>query len=238
MTRRIRANKLSRRLSTTTPTRRPDDDANDLIKVPSATTSLARADSRTSTTTCVRHDPTTILPTDSSTQHKWLTASDLNLQTLFDNAETLDALTGSPDYPIVRMETVQSPSHMPPETSPAGAEMGEGTSRASERLRSHLQEPEGNGNRARKGQEAEAESGSRSRLKRSMTGLLKRGSKRFPRSSFSLKSLGALTTPTAKGRDTPSSVDEEGGHGMAEQKWLEANGLTRVTSGVPIWGLQ
>ncbi|KAJ5573486.1 uncharacterized protein N7459_007913 [Penicillium hispanicum] len=237
MTRRMRVTKLSRRLSTTQPDRRSSD-GNDLIKIPSTSASLVRADSHASSTTVVRENHEPVLPTESPTRHTRLTPADLNLQTLFDNADALDASTSRavralsmPEYPILKLEAVSSPFDTPPRrTLQAPLETDETVcedARASERLRGLLDEParEKDGVRV-KGVHVDVQQRPESRLKRSMTGLFKRRSMKILRSSLSLKGLRVPTPP--KERDEAR---------MAEEKWLEANGFARFGGNVQFWGV-
>ena len=245
VTRRIRMNKLSRRLSTSTPSR-SSSDGNDLIKIASAATS--DTDSHASSSTFVRHNLEPVLPIDSSAQYQRLTPADLNLQSLFDNAEVLEPSTNrairalsTPEYPILKLDTVQSPLDTPStktlqapiETS--GGKLGSDT-RANGNLRHHLHEEEKDGLANIDVKVPGSEGGSGSRLKRSMTGLLRRTSKKIPRSSLSLKGLRAPLSPTWRGR---ASIVQDDGllKGTAEEKWLEANGLLSVGANPRVWGI-
>ncbi|KAJ5673141.1 hypothetical protein N7507_002268 [Penicillium longicatenatum] len=230
----IRNNKLSRKLSTSKPNRPRYEDSKDLIKIPSNTGSLARADSIASTIHHSNQDP--VMPTESPTHRKRLTPADLNLQTLFDNAEALDPATrrtvralSMPEYPVLKMETVQSPFDTPPKKlqdpiDTDGKWSGKKHVRQTTRRAKNEKKESG-------GIIKDASGNSGSKIKRSMTGLLKKStSLKISRSSS--KTRRASTNPRWLGSSVTDDylVDEK-----AELKWLELNGLSSRDTEFGIW---
>ncbi|KAJ5702575.1 hypothetical protein N7488_010123 [Penicillium malachiteum] len=239
LTRSICNNKLSRKLSTSKPHNPHYDDSNDLIKIPSNTGSLTQVDSIASTIRLSNQEP--ITPTESPTHRKRLTPADLNLQTLFDNAEALDPVTSHavralalPDYPVLKMDTVQSPSDYtekklqdPIDTGDKGCRKKDMT-RRSKSVRGSVDK-----SKCEKSGVDRTEAGSK--IKRSMTGLLKRGSSlKIPRSSLSLKTFRGSTPPKDSDRVSLTEddffLDEK-----AELKWLELNGLSGRGLDFGVW---
>ncbi|KAJ5182565.1 hypothetical protein N7492_000181 [Penicillium capsulatum] len=218
----MRDNRISRRLSTSKQkAHRLDDDSNDLIKTTSNTLSLGRAESVSSSNTMVRDSEyRPVLPTESP-QRKRLSPADLNLQTLFDNGHTLDKYASRaerafsmPAYPVYKLDTTRSPKKTT--TKKLQAPLETGNKRGSKRKTWDA-----------KGENDPVadERGSGSKLRRSMTGLLKK-SYSF-RTSHSMKRRSSCAAPKC---DDDSSIPEENRlHVTAEQKWLEANGLTNMT---------
>ncbi|KAJ5398120.1 hypothetical protein N7509_006233 [Penicillium cosmopolitanum] len=237
----VRDNKLSRRLSTNNKPQRLEDDYNDLIKISSNTISLARAESMASASTAVHHsahEPT--FPTaDSPIQHQQMTPAQLNLsiqmQNLFDNGQLLDDANNRaaralsrPEYPILKLDTVQSPFDTPPRKLQAPLETGE---------KMVLDESKyfKNGYLKRQREEkssdnvgVEKESGKKgSKLRRSMTGLFRKTySFKLPRSPVSMKTLRPPASPRWIDVDASSLADKEClVSEKDEEKWLEAHGI-------------
>ncbi|KAJ5626691.1 hypothetical protein N7528_004118 [Penicillium herquei] len=242
LTRSICNNKLSRKLSTSKPHNPHYDDSNDLIKIHSNTGSLTRADSFASTIRLSNREP--ITPTESPTHRKRLTPADLNLQTLLDNAEALDPATNHavralalPEYPVLKMDTVQSPSDYtekklqgPIDTGDKGRRKKD-MARRSRSVRSSV----GRNKCGKSGVENSGTTESGSKIKRSMTGLLRRGSSlKIPRSSLSLKTFRGSTPPQDSDRVSLTEddffLDEK-----AELKWLELNGLSGRGLDFGVW---
>ncbi|KAJ5737618.1 uncharacterized protein N7483_002743 [Penicillium malachiteum] len=242
LTRSICNNKLSRKLSTSKPHNPHYDDSKDLIKISSNTGSLTRVDSIASTIRLSNQEP--ITPTESPTHRKRLTPADLNLQTLFDNAEALNPATNHavraftlPEYPVLQMDTVQSPSDYterklqdPIDTS----DKWSGKKNMARRSKS-VRVPVDRNKCGKSGMKSSGIIEPGSKIKRSMTGLLRRGSSlKIPRSSLSLKTLRGSTP--VKDLDRVSltednfSFDEK-----AELKWLELNGLNDRGLDFGIW---
>ncbi|KAJ5919687.1 hypothetical protein N7454_009522 [Penicillium verhagenii] len=233
----FRNNKLSRKLSTSKPNR-PYEDSKDLIKIPSIVGSLTRVDSVAST---IRHsnlDP--IMPTESPTHRKCLTPADLNLQTLFDNAEALDPATrravralSMPEYPVLKMDTVQSPFDTPPKKLQDPIDTNgrwSGKKNAHRRTRSmKTQSVDLRGDTVGVLQDGNGNSGSK--IKRSMTGLLKSTSLKISRSSSKSKRVPANT----KWLDSSSVKEDFPLDEKTELKWLELNGLTSRDTEFGIW---
>jgi hypothetical protein len=242
----VRDNKLSRRLSTNNKPQRLEDDYNDLIKISSNTTSLARAESMASASTAVHHsahEPT--FPTEPPVQHEQMSPAQLSLsiqmQNLFDNGQLLDDANNRaaralsrPEYPILKLDTVQSPFDTPPKKLQAPIETGEKTALDETRyfkngyLKRQREEKSGDN------VGMEKESGKKgSKLRRSMTGLFRKTySFRLPRSPVSMKTLRAPTSPTSPTSprwidvDASSLADEEClVSEKDEEKWLEAHGI-------------
>ena len=241
ISRSVRNNKLSRKLSTSKPNRPRYEDSRDLIKIPSNTASLARVDSIASTIRHSNQEP--VLPTESPTHRKKLTPADLNLQPLCDNAEALDLATGRAvralsmhEYPVLKMDTVQSPFDDPPRTLQdpfdGGERVGERNNRngglCKDAKCANVKEEEDG--KADKRQSKD----SGSKLKRSVTGLLKRSTSfKIPRSSLSLKTLRSNSPKWLDGTEITEEdylVDEK-----AEMKWLELNGLSARDPELAAW---
>ncbi|KAJ6007555.1 hypothetical protein N7540_011531 [Penicillium herquei] len=243
LTRSICSNKISRILSTSKQHNPHYDDSKDLIKIHSNTGSLARPDSIASTIRLSNQEP--ITPTESPTHRKRLTPADLNLQILFDNAEALDPATSHtvrpfalPEYPVLKMDTVKSPSDYT-ERKKLQDPIDTGDRRSGKKnmaRRSKSVRGPVDGNKCGKsGTNSSGTTESGSKIKRSMTGLLRRGSSlKIPRSSLSLKTLRGSTP--AKDLDQVSlaeddfSLDEK-----TELKWLELNGLSGRGLDFGVW---
>lgn len=236
----VRDNKLSRRLSTNNKPQRLEDDYNDLIKVPSNTTSLARAESMASASTAVHlsaHETT--FPTESPIQHEKLSPAQLSLsiqmQNLFDNGQLLDDANNKaaralsrPEYPILKLDTVQSPFDTPPKILQAPLETGEKMAMDESKYFKNgylkRQREEKNSDNV----EVEKKSGKKGfKLRRSMTGLFRKTySFRLPRSPVSMKTLRSPTSPRWIDVDASSLADEEClVSEKDEEKWLEAHGI-------------
>lgn len=233
----IRNNKLSRKLSISKPNRPRYEDSKDLIKIPSNTASLTRADSIASTIRHSNQDP--IMPTESPTHRKRLTPADLNLQTLFDNAEALDPATrrtvralSMPEYPVLKMETVQSPFDTPPKKlqdpiDTDGKWSGKKNIRQTTR---RVKNDDGKKETYRGAKNPNQNSDSK--IKRSMTGLLKKStSLKISRSSS--KTRRASTNP--RWLHSSSVTDDYFVDEKAELKWLEFNGLSSRDTEFGIW---
>lgn len=215
----MRDNKLSRRLSTSKQkSNRLDDDSNDLIKTPSNTLSLGRVESVSSSNTMVRdseHEP--VLPTESPANRKRLGSADLNLQTMFDNGHVLDRYNSraakalsTPEYPVYKLDTTRSPRKQPVKKLQAPLE----TRNETRRKRGTW---DGKVDRYDMGEDG----GPASKMRWSMTGLLKK--------SCSLKMSRSLkrrwSTASPRWNDDSSILEENRVHETADRKWLEANGL-------------
>ncbi|KAJ5637164.1 hypothetical protein N7490_007043 [Penicillium lividum] len=221
----IRNNKLSRKLSTSKPNRPLYEDSN-LIKIPSNTASLTRADSIASTIRHSNQDP--IIPTESPTHRKRLTPADLNLQSLLDNAEALDPATrrtvralSMPEYPVLKLDTVQSSFDAPVKKLQDPIDTDGKWSRKNVRRTRSVRigtVQDGTGNR-----------NSGSKIKRSMTGLLKSTSLKIRPSSRGRVSANSKWLGSSSDRDD-FLIDEK-----AELKWLELNGLSRRDTEFGIW---
>lgn len=109
MTRCMRKNRLSKRLSTSS-SKIEDDDSNDLIKATSETASLARP-SVDSTTTIVHHSFCEVLASESPNRLQLRT--NMNMRTLFDQTpisptdHARQAFTNQ-EYPIFKLDMCQS----------------------------------------------------------------------------------------------------------------------------------
>lgn len=236
ITRCMRENRLSRRLSNAKP-QRLDDDSNDLIKSPSHTASVAPPESIASASTMIQHSyHKPVVPAESPAQWKQLSPPDLNIRTLFDEVDSLDPATSRalkalsmPEYPVLRMDTIQSPFDTPTKTLDEAIDPGEKGSHhqssqdKAEKTRKSLESREG---KRRRDDQAPA-TGRASRIRRSMTGLLRRRPLRTPRTPTSLKTLRNPNSP--KWIDGSSIVEE----GSLDEKegitWLEENGLRRFS---------
>ncbi|CEJ60030.1 hypothetical protein PMG11_08624 [Penicillium brasilianum] len=231
MARCVRENKLSRRLSNAKP-QRLDDDSNDLIKTTSHTASVAPAESIASASTMVQNSSQEpVVPTESPAHMKQLDYWDLNIRTMFDEVDSLDPETSRairalsmPEYPVLRMDTIQSPSDTPTKKLDDAIDPGE-------RESSHRRK-EGKSRKSRmsqdeksRGDDQSQKSWTGSKMKRSMTGLLKRRSLKVSRTPSSLKTLRNPNSP--KWIDSSSIVEEDTSDEKDEMKWMEANGLGR-----------
>ncbi|KAJ6110717.1 hypothetical protein N7486_002952 [Penicillium sp. IBT 16267x] len=233
----IRNNKLSRKLSTSKPNRPRYEDSKDLIKIPSNTASLVRADSIASTIRHSNQDP--VMPTESPTHRKRLTPADLNLQTLFDNAEALDPATrrtvralSMPEYPVLKLETVQSPFDTPPKKlqDPINTD-GNWSGKRNVRQTAKRVKNE-DGKKETDGTVKDANGNSGSKIKRSMKGLLKKStSLKISRSSSKMRRVS--TNP--RWLDSSSVTEDYLVDEKAELKWLELNGLSSRDTEFGIW---
>lgn len=179
------------------------------------------------------------MPTESPTHRKRLTPADLNLQTLFDNAEALDPATrrtvralSMPEYPVLKMETVQSPFDTPPRKlqDPIDTD-GKWSGKKNVRQTTRRMKNEDT-RKETEGVSKISNGNSGSKIKRSMTGLLKKStSLKISRSSS--KTRRASTNPRWLNSSTFADdyfVDEK-----AELKWLELNGLSSRDTEFGIW---
>jgi hypothetical protein len=150
---------------------------------------------------------------------------------MFDEVDSLDPATSRairalsmPEYPVLRMDTIQSPFDTPTKKLDDAIDPGEkdvqngGKAEKSKKSRKSREEK-----RSRDTQTEE--SGRASRIKRSMTGLLKRRSLKVPQTPTSLKTLRNPNSP--KLIDSSSIVEEDVVGEKDDLKWLEANGLRR-----------
>lgn len=234
LTRCVRENRLSRRLSNAKP-QRLDDDSNDLIKTISHTASVAPAESIASASTMVQHSSQEpVAPTESSAQWKQLSPLDLNTRTLFDEVDSLDPATSRaikalpmPEYPILRMDTIQSPFDTPTKKLDEAIDPGEkctqhqGSGDKTEKSRKSRKSLEGK----RRSDTQTQDVGRASRIRRSMAGLLRRRSPKSPRTPISLKTLRNPNSP--KWIDASSIAEEDFFDQNDEIKWLDAEGLRR-----------
>lgn len=233
----VRDNKLSRRLSTNNKPQRLEDDYNDLIKISSNSISLARAESMASASTIVHHSAhEPVIPTESPTQRKQPNPAHLNLnmqmQTLFDNEQMLDHANNRaaralsrPEYPILKLDTIQSPEDTPTKKLQAPIETrekmsNENQSSKKEDLKRQREEQSENDKGAENGKKI-------SKLRRSMTGFFRKTySFRLPRSPVSMRTLRTPTSPRWIDVDASSLADEEClVSEKDEEKWLEAHGI-------------
>lgn len=234
ITRCMRESRLSRRLSNAKP-QRLDDDSNDLITTPSRTASVAPPESIASASTMIQHSShEPVVPSESPAQWKQLIPLDLNIRTLFDEVDSLDAATSRaikalsmPEYPVLRMDTIQSPFDTPTKTLDDPLDPGEkgghhqSSQNKADRSRKSLKSREGKRDR----DDQPPATGRASRIRRSMIGLLRRRSLRTPRTPTSLKTL---RNPNSPKWIDGSSIVEDGS--LDEKKgitWLEENGLRR-----------
>jgi hypothetical protein len=154
------------------------------------------------------------------------------MQTLFDNKQTLDHANNRaaralsrPEYPILKLETVQSPRDTPTRKLQDPIEtrekmFGDNKTAALEGKllkRQRDEKDEKTGEEGKKG----------SKLRRSMTGFFRKTySFRLPRSPVSMKNLRTSASPRWIDVDASSLADEEClVSEKDEEKWLEAHGL-------------
>ncbi|KAJ5461882.1 uncharacterized protein N7458_003434 [Penicillium daleae] len=231
MVRYVRENRLSRRLSNAQP-QRLDDDSNDLIKTTSHTASFAPPESIASASTMVQHSSQEpVVPTESPAHMKQPAPWDLNICTLFDEMDSLDPTTSRairalsmPEYPVLKMDTIQSPFDTPTKKLDQAIDTGENEvcHRSSGEKARKCRKNRGEKSR---GDTQAQDSGKRSRIRKSMTGLLKRRSLKMPQTPISLKTLRNPNSP--KWIDSSSIAEEDVVDGKDDMKWLEANELRR-----------
>ncbi|KAJ5177161.1 uncharacterized protein N7482_003038 [Penicillium canariense] len=236
MARCMRENRLSYRLSNAKP-QRLDDDANDLIETTSHPTSPAPAESIASSSTMVQHtSQEPVVPTESPAHRKQFAPMDWNIHTLFDEVDTLDPATSRairalsmPEYPVLKLDTVQSPFDTPtktladaidPEEKSPTQKRGGGKSDMFKKPRKS-----GRGRNRKHMNTEEPGSGTGSKIRRSMTGLLKGRLMKVPRTPTSLKTLRNPNSP--KWIDASSVAEEDFLDETDEEKWLEVNALRR-----------
>lgn len=225
ITRSMRGNKPSQKLSTTKADHL-DEDSNDLIKTTSNTASHNRGESIESTSTTVHHSTVEpVLPTESPAQREQLSPADLNIQTLFDNGRALDVATNRavkaftmPEYPVLKLDTTPSPSDTPRKKLEAPLDLGEKMGCNKSKGEKTQDSWEENGRK----DTASRNNGS-SRLKRSMTGLWKSYSLKMERSPLSMRKLRSSAAPSWF--DASSLAEEACLVDEKEEKWLEARGI-------------
>lgn len=206
---------------------REDEDSTDLITKPcrATTTSFShtRDESFGSASTAVqRSSDDEILPVDSPTKQKQLSLPDLNLQPLLDNGHALDAekegavspFTRKSEYPVLKVDTMSSPSETPDKKLASPIDASENTSPNEEILRNRENPWDENGGKDR----IPKRSGS-SKLKRSMT---------LFRRKYSLKvnsRRNGRGSPAPSWFDACSLAEEACLVDEKEEKWLEAHGI-------------
>lgn len=246
----VRDNKLSRKLSSSNKPQRLEDDYNDLVRYSSNKMSLARAGSMTSGSTAVHHSHEPIIPIESPTQNQKQPLSpaqlslSMQMQALFDNEQMLDfsndraaRALSRPEYPILKLDTVQSPFDTPTKKLQAPIETGQKMSCESPSslkrndLKRQREEEDTEKKAAEKGTGKKG-----SKLRRSMTGLFRKTySFRLPRSPVSMKNLRSPTSPRWIDVDASSLAEEEClVSEKEEEKWLEAHGIGRGRD-IGIW---
>ncbi|KAJ5775517.1 uncharacterized protein N7511_000528 [Penicillium nucicola] len=257
ITRHMRNNRLSHRLSSQS-TKIPDDDKNDLIKPFSETTSL-RAESVASTSTMVHHslhEP--VLPSDPPANRMAIRTDHLNTSTLFETSSQTTPISPTdnramralsrPEYPVFKLDMCQAPFEPrklagPLETGPKKKilhtrRIGEGRGIA----RSLTDGDKGVNvvsSRKRDGGGVDVDvSVKEKRRRRSMKDLLmKHCGLNIPRSSLSLKTRKSSASASPKWLDS-AGVGEDGDKGFVEvkdEKWLEAHLGSRGRRNA-VWG--
>ncbi|KAJ5223429.1 hypothetical protein N7468_007971 [Penicillium chermesinum] len=245
ITQSMRNNKLSRKLSTSKPRQRYED-SNDLIKIPSNAGSLTGEPARPPSPTIVQQKETeSIFPAESPSRRAPLSPADLNLQSLFDNAETLDpnsramkALSMPPEYPVYRLDTSKSPTGSPKKRlqDPIETKENWGVRERAGRRMSMMSRSD-----KRKSDMSGINENPRSKIRRSMNGvsefLRRNSSAQNPRSCSSLKTL--RSGSSQKWLESDSDNDSLGKE-QTELKWLEVNGLSDPYTGraFEFWGNQ
>ncbi|KAJ5688923.1 hypothetical protein N7462_003315 [Penicillium macrosclerotiorum] len=239
----VRDNRLSRRLSNAKP-QRLDDDVNDLIKTTSQSASLAPAESIASVSTAVHHSSQEpVVPTESPAHQKQLNPFELNIHTLFDEVDTLDPATSRairalsmPEYPVLKLDTIQSPFDTPAKTLGDPIDTGDDM----KRKKSIGSQPKKSreGKRQKIEQDLPTENTkSMSRIRRSMASLLKRRSLRSSKSPPSLRTLRNPHSPKWLDGASVSGEDVRADE-KREEKWLEANGLSNEKDKLTFWNGQ
>ena len=231
MTRYVRGNTFPRKGSTTQSHRSFDDDSNELIPTSSRTTSLFPTESITSTSTMVPSSSNESSISAELATPKW----DLNIRTLFDEVDTLDPATSCaikalslPDHPVLKMETIKTPSetltkkldHTVDTESKAdtashkGSKFGKSSRFRMSWDKTWYREPQ------------TSEVKTRTRIRRSMTGFLKRRHVRSPSQpdpSFNP----AEESPSPRWIDAASFMERDVADETDEFNWLKDNGLRR-----------
>ncbi|KAJ5874717.1 uncharacterized protein N7529_003147 [Penicillium soppii] len=217
LTRRMRNNRVTRRLSTSS-TKLEDEDSNDLIKTTWETASATRP-SVESTSTMVHHtlqDP--VLPSESPNRLR-IKTDNVNMRTLFDQTpisptdRAKEALSNN-EYPIFKLDMCQSPFQAP------------------KKLQDPLETKDWRGRSAsiKNGAHKSAECSSSTSIekhavqknnRRSMTALLKKHcGLNIPRSSLSIK---RGNSPSPKWLDSADMKDEGELVDMKNEKLLEVH---------------
>lgn len=244
ISRSVRNNRLTRKLSTSKPRY---DDSRDLIKISSNVGSLTRVTSHSLSPTIVQPpESETLFPPESPSRRKALSPADFDLQSLFDNAEALDpsnramkTLSMPPNYPIYKLDTVNSHCQSPKKHLQAPIETEEWAASAKKGHRKSIMSRSDK----RKSNMLGKNENSRSKIRQSISGfsdLLKRGSSVYmPRSSLSMKTLRSSSSQkwfdTGNNNSDDSLAKEE-----AEVKWLELNCAASEHTGraFEFWGNQ
>lgn len=237
LSRRMRVSYTFSSLSTTHV--HQDEDSKDLIKsTPNTASPIHEPDestestSPTSTTssTIVHNSPTEVIqPSDSPQEVKPFGPADLNLHTLFENGQTLDPakdLIVSPltvqEYPVLKLDTTISPSDTPAKQLDAPVRLD-----PESKMIGRSKSMKGKFTESWDGDEREdtpSPKETRSKLRRSMTGFLKRGYSlkisRTPTVSRTLKNKSSLSW-----LDSSSLMGDKWLVNDKETKWLEAHGI-------------
>ncbi|KAF7718821.1 Uncharacterized protein PECH_005847 [Penicillium ucsense] len=239
MTRYVGGNSSSRKSSTAHPQRHFDDDSNDLIQTSSHTASLVPTESIASTSTMAFSSSGEATTSTSSMHgdHHGNGTWDINIRTLFDEVDTLDPATSRaikalslPDHPVLKMETIETPSATTPKNpiqtaihadskddtvSIQGSKAGRSSRFRMSWDRAWYREP------------PTSEVRTRTRLRRSMTGFLKRRSVKSP--SQPASSLGTAQSPPSTPRwiDAARYMEKDIADETDEFNWLEENGPRR-----------
>ncbi|KAF4763324.1 hypothetical protein N7455_010549 [Penicillium solitum] len=221
----MRKNRLSKRLSTTS-TKLHDEDSNDLIKTTSGTAST-RA-SMDSTSTMVHHsfhEP--VLPCESPADRMQIKPDNGNMRTLFDANTTPSQPTdratralSRPAYPILKLDC-RSPVEAPRRVLQAPVEI---TNKASDNFGGYPGKGASSVSSPVAAQKCfSPEKGvSEKKDKRSMSALLKRHcGLNIPRSSISIKTS-SRGPQSPKWLDSAGVTEEEGLVDKKNEKWVEA----------------
>ncbi|KGO65293.1 hypothetical protein PITC_015610 [Penicillium italicum] len=220
----MRKNRLSRRLSTTS-TKLHDEDSNDLIKTTSETASI-RA-SMDSTSTIVHHsfhEP--VLPCESPANRMQIRPENGNMRILFDanttSTQPTDRATRAltrPAYPILKLDC-RSPVEAPRRVLQAPVEIGREKNK--HKTRENARDYPETKTSAQKGFSPTEKCVCEKKDKKSMAALLKRHcGLNIPRSSISSKTSRGLQSP--KWLDSAGVNDEESLVNRKNEKWVEAH---------------
>ncbi|KAJ5104742.1 hypothetical protein NUU61_002089 [Penicillium alfredii] len=247
MARRMRNNKLSRRLSSTQPRR--GDESKDLIKSNSETVSFAQAESIESTSTIVHHSSHDVVQPSELPARKRLQGGDVKIQTLFDGIQTPDSVSSRtaktlsrPEYPILKLDTVHSPHDTPTKKLQGPIETEEklkekdGENKGSSTGSGCSEKENQDGNEKEK-KPSQVKKGSAAKNRRSMTAMLRdRCSVKMPRSSLSLKSLRSPSSP--KWLDGHVITEDESPvEEMSHRKWGDKHSRKDWGRGMGVWGV-
>lgn len=235
LSRRMRASHTFSCLSTTQLT---DEDSKDLIKPAIIASPVHEQDENTESTsptsttssTLVHQSPTeAIQPSESPQERKPFSPTDLNFRTLLENTHSPNVAKDQtvsplrvPEYPVLKLDTTISPSDTPSKTLDAPLDPEQKMIGRSKTTKWKWTDS-WDGGEIKDGPGRKEE---RSRLRRSMTGALRRGfSLKISRTPSSSSGKSLKNKSSLSWLDSSSLMGDKCGVDDNERRWLEAHGI-------------